>query len=1145
MYKRRAMQFVHLHTHSEYSLLDGMCRIDELVEYASQLAMPALALTDHGVLYGAIHFYLKCKEKGIKPVIGCEMYVAPRKATDKEGQIDASQSHIILLAKNYKGYKNLLKLVSFANTEGFYYKPRVDKETLAKYSDGLIALTSCLVGEIPRKILNDDIEGAERTARELREIFGEMNFYFELQDHGLPEEKKVNQALINLGKKLAIPCVATNDVHYLRKSDAKVHEVLLCIGTGSTLGKPKKLGFGTPEFYFKTPLEMFNLFSDVPGAIENTLEIAARCSLELELEKPHLPYFPVPEGYTLESYLEKLCWDNFPKRYPTRPKEAEERLKYELSIINEKGYAGYFLIVWDIVKAARERGVPVGPGRGSAAGSMVAYVLGITQLDPLQYGLLFERFLNPDRVSMPDIDLDFCDVRRDEIIKYVIDKYGKDKVAQIITFGTMAARAAVRDVGRALEIPLSQVDRIAKLIPQGMTIGEAVAKNQELAELCESDERTRQLVKMATALEGLARHASTHAAGVVIAPEPLEELVPLQRSTEGLGLTTQFDKDALEKVGLLKMDLLGLRTLTVVENCVSLVEEIRGEKINLKDIPLNDEKTYDLLSKGNTVGVFQLESGGMQNLLREAKPSHYEDLITLIALYRPGPLKSGMVEDFLKRKGKKERYPHPALKDILGETRGLLVFQEQVMQMAARLAGFTLSQGETLMRAMSKKRADVMEAMKDDFLKGAQERGVDKKVAEEIYNQMANFAAYGFNKSHSAVYALLAYQTAYLKAHYPLEYMSALLTSHMENRDKLAFFTDECHSLNIKLLPPDINESKLHFSVEGSSIRVPLTAIKGVAKGQVAEIVKERERRGKFRSLEDFCMRMKEAKLSRPVLEALIKAGAFDSLGYKRQQLIEGLPNILSVLLAEEKADQSLLFQEEDIHPISIELPSVDEYPLEKILALEKELIGIYLSGHPLAQIADVLAKYRPIPSIQIGEMEAEENVCVAGIVVKAKHFDTKKNGERMATLTIEDTYGSLSVTVFPALYKDFSRFLHKEAILVIKGKVHSVIRGDEEQNEVRAEEIIPLSPKGEPLILPPVTTVHIRIDKEHLNEGNLQMLRKLLIYHKGNIKVIVHIPTDKGEELYTLGEEIKVKPSTRLMDELSYLLGKDSVWVQ
>ena len=1139
------MQFVHLHTHSEYSLLDGMCRIDELVEYATQLGMPALALTDHGVLYGVIPFYLKCKESGIKPIIGCEMYVAPRKATDKEGQIDASLTHLILLAKNYKGYKNLLKLVSFANTEGFYYKPRVDKEILAKYSDGLIALTSCLAGEVPRKILNDDIEGAERTALELREIFGERNFYFELQDHGLPEEKKVKEALIELGKKLSIPLVATNDVHYLRKSDARIHDVLLCIGTGSTISKPKKLGFGTPEFYFKTPLEMFNLFSDVPGAIENTLEIAAKCNLELELEKPHLPYFPVPEGYTLESYLEKLCWDNFPKRYPTRPKEAEERLKYELSIIIGKGYAGYFLIVWDIVNAAREKGIPIGPGRGSAAGSMVSYVLGITQLDPLKYGLLFERFLNPDRVSMPDIDLDFCDVRREEVIRYVINKYGKDKVAQIITFGTMAARAAVRDVGRALEVPLSQVDRIAKLIPQGTSIEEAIARSPELAELYENDEKTRQLLKIATSLEGLARHAGTHAAGVVIAPEPLEELVPLQRSTEGFGLTTQYDKDALEKVGLLKMDLLGLRTLTVVENCISLVKELRGEKISLKDIPLNDEKTFDLLSKGNTVGVFQLESAGMQNLLREAKPSRYEDLITLIALYRPGPLKSGMVEEFIKRKGKRERYPHPALKDILEETRGLLVFQEQVMQIAARLAGFTLSQGETLMKAMSKKKADVMEKMRDDFLKGAHNNGVDLKIAEEIYNQMANFAAYGFNKSHSAVYALLAYQTAYLKAHYPLEYMSALLTSHMENRDKLAFFADECRSLNIRLLPPDINKSQLYFSVEGNSIRVPLTAIKGVAKGQVAEIVKEREKRGEFRSIEDFCMRMKGAKLSRPVLEALFRAGAFDSLGYKRQQLVEGLSNILSVLEAEEKESQSLLFQEEEIHPISIDLPLVDEYPLEKILAMEKELIGIYLSGHPLAQIADALAKYRPTPSIQIEEMEADEKVCVAGIVVKAKHFDTKKNGEKMASLTIEDTYGSVSVTVFPSLYKDFSRFLHKEAILVIKGKVHSVVKGEEEENEVVAEEIIPLSSKGEPLLLPADATFHIRIERKHLNENNLQLLRNLILYHKGNTKVIVHIPTNNGEEIYTLGEELKVKPSTRLMDEISSLLGKDSVWVQ
>lgn len=1139
------MSFVHLHLHSEYSLLDGMCRIDEVVEYAAQLGMPALALTDHGVLYGIIPFYLKCKDVGIKPIIGCEIYVAPRKATDKEGYKDSSPYHLLLLVKNEKGYKNLLKLVTFANTEGFYYKPRVDKELLAKYSEGLIALSSCLVGEVSRKILEDDVEGAERAASEYKEIFGERNFYLELQDHGLPEEKKTREAFIEIGKKLSIPCVATNDVHYLHKKDASTHNVLLCIGTGSTVNKPKKVGFGTPEFYFKNPQEMRALFSDVPEVIDNTLEISARCNLELELGKPYLPHFQVPEGFTLDSYLEKVCWENFPKRYPSRNKEAEERLKYELSVIKEKGYSGYFLIVWDIVKTAHEKGIPVGPGRGSAAGSMVSYVLGITQLDPLKYGLLFERFLNPERVSMPDIDLDFCDVRREEVIRYVINKYGRDKVAQIITFGTMAARAAVRDAGRALEVPLSTVDRVAKLITPGLSVEEAIARGNELRDMYENDSQIKQLLDTAKAIEGLARHASTHAAGIVITPEPLEELVPLQRSTEGIGLTTQFDKDALEKVGLLKMDLLGLRTLTVVESCIDNVEKRRGKRIELESIPLNDRKTYELLSKGNTVGVFQLESGGMRKLLQDAKPSRYEDLITLLALYRPGPLRSGMVAEFIKNKKKSPEYLHPLLKDILSETRGVLVFQEQVMQIAARLAGFTMGQAETLMRAMSKKRADVMEEMKPLFLEGAQKNGIKREIAEEIYNQMASFASYGFNKSHSAVYALLAYQTAFLKAHFPLEYMSALLTSHMENKDKLSFFAEECRAMNIKLLPPDINRSDLYFSVEGDCIRFPLTAIKGVAKGQVSEIVKERQKNGEFRSIEDFCRRMGKVKLSRPVLEALIKAGAFDSLGYKRQQLMEGLPQILNALESEDKAEQSMLFEEKEIAPLKIELPPSVEYPPEKLLAMEKELIGIYLSDHPLAQISDILSKYNPLPTTKIEELEENERVCVSGIVTSSKHLVTQRTNERMANLVLEDTQGNVRVIVFPALYKESARFLHKDAILVVKGRIRKSIQAEEEEKEIIAEEIIPLSSKGEPLIVSKISTVHIRVKREYNNEETLQRLKELIQYHKGSVGVILHLMTPQGEALFSLGENLKVKPTHRFMDDITYILGADAVWLQ
>lgn len=1139
-------QFVHLHTHSEYSLLDGMCRINDLVERAVQMGMPAVALTDHGVAYGAILFYLKCKEAGIKPIIGCEIYIAPRKATDKEPHIDSNPTHLVLLAKNEKGYKNLVKLITYAQTEGFYYKPRVDKEILGKYSEGLIALSGCFMGEVGKKILDGDIEGAKRAALEFREIFGERNFYLELQNHGLPEDEIIVPQLIQIARELSIPLVATNDVHYLKKEDAEIHKVLLSIGTGTTVKSPKKMGFSTPEFYFKSPQEMHALFSEVPEALENTLEIAARCNLELELGKPHLPHFEVPAGYTLESFLEKVCWENFPKRYPSRPREAEERLRYELSVITEKGYAGYFLIVWDIVRMAKEKGIPVGPGRGSAAGSMVSYVLGITELDPLRYGLLFERFLNPERVSMPDIDLDFCDVRREEVIRYVIGKYGKDKVAQIITFGTMASRAAVRDAGRALDIPNPKVDRVARLIRQGSSIEEAKSEVAELMELYNSDPEVKQLLDTAQAIEGLARHASTHAAGVVIAPQPLDEIVPLQRSTEGTGLTTQYDKDSLEKVGLLKMDLLGLRTLTVIDNCISLVEKRRGEKISLRDIPLEDNKTFKLLSEGETSGVFQLESRGMRNLLKEAKPSKYEDLISILALYRPGPIGAGMVEEFVERKKKKkDKYLHPLLKDILEETRGLLIFQEQVMQIASKLAGFSMGQAEALMRAMSKKRADVMEQMEGEFIAGAKKNGIEEKIAKEIYEQMAHFASYGFNKSHSAVYALLAYQTAYLKAHYPLEYMAALLTSHMENKDKLTAFAEECRRMGIRILPPDINKSQLEFSIEGENIRFPLTAIKGVAKGQVASIIKERERGGEFRSLEDFCLRMSGAKLTRPVVEVLIKAGAFDRLGYKRKQLIEGLPTIMNALQSEATEGQNFLFSSQEVG-LQFSFPSTEEYPQDKLLGLEKELLGIYVSDHPLSSIVEVLKKYNPLPSPEVHEMEAGRDVYVAGIVTRIRHFETRKNGERMASLTLEDTQGSIEVTIFPSLYKDYARFLHKDAILVIKGKTQPKFRDEEaEGNEVRAESIIPLSPKGEPLLIPKATSAHIRLTSEHMNPSTLHRLRELLLFHRGNVDVILHIPRDEGEDLLTLGEELKIKVTNKFLDDINFLLGEGALWLQ
>ncbi|MBZ4686749.1 MAG: DnaE [Clostridiales bacterium] len=1036
--------FVHLHVHSEYSLLDGYAKITLAVKEAKEKGMPALSITDHGVMYGTIDFYKECKKNEIKPIIGCEVYVARRSRFHKEGKRDDNSFHLVLLAENNQGYKNLLKLVSAGFTEGFYYKPRVDLELLEKHSEGLIALSACLAGEIPQLIIQERLEEAYQKASQYKDIFGENNFYLELQDHGLSEQRKVNRVLVEMSKKLGIPLVATNDVHYTKKEDAKIHDVLLCIQTGKTLQDEERMKFATSEFYLKSADEMRLLFGEIPDALTNTVKIAERCNVEFDFGELHLPDYQVPEGYDKQSYLEKLCHDGLKKRYSKITPEIKERLQHELRIIKQMGYPGYFLIVWDLVNFARKKGILVGPGRGSAAGSLVAYVLGITNIDPLKYDLLFERFLNPERVTMPDIDIDFCFERRGEVIEYLSKKYGSDRVSQIITFGTMAAKAAVRDVGRVLGIPLGEVDKVAKLIPNelGITISRALEMSIELKELYESDYRIKELLDMARSLEGTPRHASTHAAGVVIAKEELTNYLPLQKASDG-PITTQFPMTTVEEIGLLKMDILGLRTLTVIGYVFDLIRKNWGVDLNIDDIPLDDPKTFALLASGNSMGVFQLESEGMRNILKNLKAEKFEDIIAMVALYRPGPLGSGMVDDFIQRKhGKKKiSYLHPALEPILADTYGVILYQEQVMKIASELSGFTLGEADLLRRAMGKKKPEIIAGMRKQFINGAVENNVDAEVAGKIFDLMEYFAGYGFNKSHSAAYALVAYLTAYLKAHYPVEFMAALLTSIMNNPDKVPVYIEECKRMGIEILPPDVNESNVDFTVWKDKIRFGLAAVKNVGTGAIKTIISARQEKGKFTSLEDFCEKVDLSVVNKRVMESLIKCGAFNSLGIRRSQAMIILDTVLELgqrRQAELKQGQMSLFDmignREDMGWY-IEIPDIEEYSSSQILAMEKETLGFYISGHPITSYE---ANLRSQVSHNLEEITPEIDgriVTVGGVINRLRRSVTKK-GEAMAYMTIEDLTGSMDILVFPRVYSQYVHLLKEDSVVLLKGRV-------------------------------------------------------------------------------------------------------------
>lgn len=1061
------MAFTHLHVHTEYSLLDGAARIPDLVAHAKELGMESLAITDHGAMFGVIDFYKECKKAGIKPIIGCEVYTAARKMTDKDPNKDKHQGHLVLLAKDNDGYRNLIKIVSAGYITGYYYKPRIDKDVLREHSEGIIALSACLAGNVQHKLLMGDYEGAKAEAAELLEIFGKGNFYIEMQDQGLEEEARINPQLLEISRQLDIPVVATNDVHYVRKSDAVTHDVLLAIQTATSINDENRMRFPNDEFYLKSEAEMRKIFAAVPEAVDNTQMVADACNVEFEFGKYHLPEFKAPEGFTNREYLRHLCDEGLKVRYGDEPsQELRDRLEYELGVIESMGYVEYFLIVWDFINFARENGIAVGPGRGSADGSLVAYCLHITDVDPIKYNLIFERFLNPERVSMPDIDVDFCYERRQEVIDYVTEKYGKDRVCQIITFGTMKARQAVRDVGRALDVSYAETDVIAKAIPmgKGMDIKAALKTNPELQQMYDENPKARQVLDTAMALEGMPRHASTHAAGVVISKDPLDEYVPLYLSDKGPA--TQFTMTTIEELGLLKMDFLGLRNLTVIRDALEMIEQDHGVKIDFSKMDYDDPAVYEMISQGNTQGVFQLESQGMTQFMKSLKPNCFEDIVAGVSLYRPGPMDSIPKYIENKKNPEKVRYLHPALEPILSVTYGCLVYQEQVMQIVRDLGGYSYGRSDLVRRAMSKKKHDVMEQERKNFIWGAKKEdgsvecvgcvanGISEQVANELFDEMSSFASYAFNKSHAAAYAIVAYRTAYLKAHYPKEYMAALLTSILDNTDKMLSYLKECEQMKIKILPPDINKSFTGFTVEDGCIRFGFLGVKNLGRGVMEALVQEREQGGPFNDLDDLCDRMYGKDLNRRAVESLIKCGALDSFGHNRRTLLDGYQVVM--LDIEDRYKNNLegqmnLFDELDPthrkHPS--QLPKKEEFPPDVKLAMEKEVTGLYVSGHPLAQYREIARQLETVDLEELLPEDEEENsmgldegkyrdgdiVRVLCIVTGKKTRILKRRGY-MAFITLEDTSGSIEMLVFPPLYDQYRELLEENQVLYIEARL-------------------------------------------------------------------------------------------------------------
>ena len=1056
------MAFVHLHVHTEYSLLDGACRIEKLVSKAKELGQTALAITDHGVMYGAVAFYKACQAEGIKPIIGCEVYVAPRNMSDKEHGIDNNYSHLILLCRNEQGYKNLCYLVSMAFTEGFYIKPRIDLAILHQHSEGLICLSGCLAGEIPQKIIHGDYEAAKAKALELRDLFGEDNFYLEIQDHNIPEERQAAQGLIQIHKETGIPLALTNDAHYIEKADAYYQDVLMCIQMGKTVDDPNRMRFESQELYLKSEEEMRKLFPDWQEAADNTVSIAERCNYDFEFGHYHLPRFKLPEGESDSyEYLKKLCEQGFAERYPDKP-EVHKQLDYELSMINKMGFVDYFLIVSDFIGYAKRSGIPVGPGRGSAAGSVVSYCLHITEVDPIKYSLFFERFLNPERVSMPDIDVDFCVNRRGEVIDYVNRVYGHDHVAQIVTFGTMAARGAIRDVGRALSVSYAETDAVAKQVPSGpsalnITLDEAISLSKPLKEMYQSDPTLKHLIDVAKALEGMPRHASTHAAGVVITEKPVYEYVPL--STNDGNPVCQYQMTTLEELGLLKMDFLGLRNLTVLDDAVRLVQKTVPD-FRIEDAPEDDKATYEMLAAGRTSGVFQLESTGMTGVCVGLKPKSIEDITALIALYRPGPMDS--IPRFLECSVHPEKvsYKHELLRPILSVTYGCIVYQEQVIEIFRRLAGFSLGQADMIRRAMSKKKHKVIDAERVAFIHGDPSRGiagaiangVPESVANSIYDEILDFASYAFNKAHAVSYAIVAYRTAYMKRHYPQQYMAALLTSVLESSTKVAEYIAECRELGIKLLPPDVNESDANFTVAGENIRFGLVAIKGIGWGAIEELVTERHENGLFTSFEDFCKRMSGKELNRRAVENLIRAGAFDGMGYKRKALLQiagAVIDSISQAARDNIAGQYDLFgdfeAQSEASPQTIPIPDVEEFSARDKMMMEKEVTGLYLTGHPMDEYRDAVRKVGAVPiGAILGDFAADDGpqrfadnqyVTVAG-VISTMRTRTTRNNSLMSYVQLEDDTGTIEMIAFQKVIDTCGSLLRENNAVIVRGRI-------------------------------------------------------------------------------------------------------------
>ena len=1146
------MNFVHLHVHTEYSLLDGSNKIKEYVARVKELGMNSAAITDHGVMYGVIDFYREARAQGIKPVLGCEVYVAPGSRFDKEAAGGEDRYyHLVLLAENNQGYQNLMKIVSTGFVEGFYYKPRVDKEVLRKYHEGIICTSACLAGEVQKYIQRGMYEEACRSAKEYEEIFGKGNFFLELQDHGLPEQKQVNQALLRMSRELGIELVATNDIHYTYAEDVKPHDILLCLQTGKRLSDEDRMRYEGGQYYVKSPEEMARLFPYALQALENTQKIADRCNVEIEFGVTKLPKYDVPEGYTSWEYLNKMCWDGFAERYPDDDGHLKDQLTYELSIIQKMGYVDYFLIVWDFIKYARDHGIAVGPGRGSAAGSLVSYTLGITNIDPAKYQLLFERFLNPERVSMPDIDVDFCFERRQEVIDYVVRKYGKDRVAQIVTFGTLAARGVLRDVGRVMDLPYAFVDSIAKMVPQelNITLDKALQMNPEFRNLYETNEQVKELVDMSKRLEGLPRHTSMHAAGVVISQKAVDEYVPLSRASDG-SVTTQFTMTTLEELGLLKMDFLGLRTLTVIQNAVQMAEKSSGAKIDIDHIDYDDKAVLDSLGTGKTDGVFQLESTGMKNFMKELKPQSLEDIIAGISLYRPGPM--DFIPQYIRGKNNPDSitYDCQELESILEPTYGCIVYQEQVMQIVQKLAGYTLGRADLVRRAMSKKKAAVMQQERQNFVYGNEaehvpgciSNGIPEKVANKIYDDMIDFAKYAFNKSHAAAYAVVAYQTAWLKYYYPVEFMAALMTSVIDNSTKVSEYILVCRQMGIQILAPDINESVGVFSVSDGAIRYGLNAIKSVGKPVIEELIRERETGGPFKDLADFIDRTSGKEVNKRTVENFIKAGAFDSFGANRRQMMMIYGQMMDDVAQKKKKDfagQMSLFDfaaEEDKASFKVKIPNVAEYSKEDLLAFEKEVLGFYISGHPLEEyeeqwkngISHVTTDFLPVEEGELPKVHDGERAIVGGMIT-AKTMKATKTNKMMAFLNVEDLVGNVEVIVFPRDYEKNAALLNVDSKVFVSGRISAE---EDKASKLIMEKIVPFAVASKELWIQ-------FADMEEYQRRERDLYR-ILMDSEGDDQVVIYVKKEKMKKVLPMSRNVRV--NEELLEKLYREFGEKNV---